>query len=194
MLIVEGTDMTGKTTFCQKLLQRLNARDLPAIYDHFGVLPKGWDYYRSYLPRINPLTVMDRFHMSEIVYAQVTQRGQRLDPETYRLIDAHCRLAGAVTVVITAPTETIKTRFRTLHEREMYDVHQIVAVNAAFLDLRRPSTPDHWSYPYKRIDVDFYWVATPECPFPDEDEAFVSKVVDLYEKRQANVRAISAQA
>jgi thymidylate kinase len=107
MLIVEGPDCVGKTVLCQKLLERLPTH----IYAHFTRLPDRFDYYWGYVERISGRVVQDRFHMSEVVYSHVLDRGSNLDAEKYRLLDGKLRTLGAFTVLICAEHKLIESRW-----------------------------------------------------------------------------------
>lgn len=174
MLIVEGTDLVGKTTFCRKLLEHLPKH----IYAHFSRLPPQFDYYWGYVDRMSRYVVQDRFHMSELAYAWARGDEPRVSPEQYRLIDAELRRLGTYTVVITSLSgKLLNARMR---GGEMYDIHTICQANVQFQHLAYETS--HREYRGYLPDVDY----TIECrdgkPFPNDDD--VVKVLAAYRVRQ----------
>jgi thymidylate kinase len=176
MLIVEGSDLVGKTTLCEELLRRLDAKKFPHIMSHFGRLPDGWDYYWSYLPRISRYIVQDRFHMSEIVYRNARQEPSLLMPEVYRLLDAAVRKVGALTVVVTASEDVLLGQIETREEE--HSPEQIMRANANFLQI--VSEP-HWFGYTPDWDIHYHVDAT--SGFPSGDESLIDKILDAYCRR-----------
>lgn len=130
MLIVEGSDLTGKTTLCRNLVKMLNAQGHPHIYRHLSRLPDAFNRYCGYEQASMTYSVQDRFHMSEPVYANMRGDETSLTPWLYRRVDAMLLLKGAFTVVMYAMEEQlIKDRWR---EGEMYDLEGVLQVNASF--------------------------------------------------------------
>ena len=176
MLIIEGADMCGKTTFIHKML----LPQLPGhVYAHFGKLPARWDYFWSYLPHMAYNAVMDRFHLSEVVYRQARGENCKLSAETYRLLDAKLRLIGGVTVVFTADEELLCERFETLKARELHNLEQILKANQLFHDY----------VSMRQHDVDFHFHLTRDQPHVQEWMA--REVLTLYLHRRCSIRAIN---
>jgi hypothetical protein len=175
MIIVEGADLVGKTTFCTGLLERDYCQENGMVYSHLSRLPPGWDHVRSYIERACRNVVQDRFHMSEPVYARVRGEETKLTPEKYRLVDAYLRTLGAVHVVIVASLEsTIARRWR---EGEMYDLNKVIHANTLFKTM---AWPPHSVY---RPDVDFVFVAEELT----DDAAFsraINEVLNLHAQRK----------
>jgi len=137
MLIVEGTDLVGKTTFCHKLLDALNAH--PELgnayqYQHLTRLPPGFHRYWGYLPRMGRNLVQDRFHDSEMAYCYGRDENCMLTEETYQLVQAQLDLLGAYKVVITATENLLEERFKRKHKDEMYTISVIQRANEWFID------------------------------------------------------------
>jgi hypothetical protein len=200
MLIIEGPDMIGKTTLCKKLLKELNTTyNMPHIYAHFSKLPKAWDFFWDYIQRMSRNIVQDRFHLSEIVYAHVCryrEGGTPLYPEKYRLIDAHLRTLGGVTVVLSAEAEWMEGQ---LHEKfhvreEMFKADQIMEVNRVFHMLGDGTQPEEFQWNYfedgSGIDIDFHYVMDNHMDYPAENEEFVKAVINKYVQRQTLLDSI----
>ena len=135
MLIIEGSDLVGKTTFARKLVEYLNGLDVPVIYAHFGLLPASWNYYWDYLDHMNRRVVMDRFIMSEVVYGAACRGHSQIDASTYRLLDARIRLYNGVTVVMTAKPTFIEEQYTKHKDRETFQLDDVLAVNALYREI-----------------------------------------------------------
>ena len=193
MLIVEGSDCVGKTTLCNELIKQLNGRGYPVIPQHFGLLPSNWNYYDDYLPFMNTRTAMDRFIMSEVVYGHVIRNGTKLTPELYRRLDAHLRLQGSVTVVVTADDDWLRRQLRAkiASRQEAFNIDQIVAVNHAFRDLVSHYRDDDgcpdWVAGYDP-DCDFVYHINGTNEMPSSAIEFVEAVVAKFIERQEVVK------
>lgn len=181
MLIIEGSDCVGKTTLCKRLIEELNAQGFPVIPQHFGKLENSWDFYWDYLKFVNNRVIMDRFIMSEVVYGDVIRYGVRIKPEWYRMIDAHVRLHGGVTVVVTMNSDMLKRKLEQDAARgQMFSREQIIAVNEGFRQLVQRSK-------YQEYAPDFdvqYEVSDDECTMPSSNDVFVNRIIKLYVERQ----------
>ena len=189
MLIVEGTDLVGKTTLCHRLLEQVRKTELGDghVYRHFTRLPKGFRFPQDYLTHAHRRTVQDRFHMSEIAYAFA--RGQDCSPlcaEKYRVVDGYLRLLPAVTVVVAAKPEVLEARYQqhvAAGREEMYDILTVLNANQAFCYLMKGNFQfgDETYSP----DCDVTYYVEKEDQWPAEDAELVEKVVELYRNRQA---------
>lgn len=101
MLVVEGPDHVGKTTFCKKVVERLEAL-FPVYYAHMGRPPMSFNFGSDYYTRISEYAAQDRFHLGGFVYHS------RLSIAQMRLISSYCRAEGGLVVAITVPPETIE--------------------------------------------------------------------------------------
>lgn len=180
MIIVEGADLVGKTTLCKKLVERLPGH----VYAHFTRLPDSFDRYWGYHERASRGIVQDRFHMSEVAYAAM--RGDLgssgLTPEVYRLVDARLRRLGCMTVLLVAEPELLERRMR---EGEMYNISQILHVNAIFKEIIE-SRGGSLGYD---MDVDFWTEGFETKPYVLEEE--IDELVERYETRQETLRDIT---
>jgi len=171
MLVIEGSDLVGKTNFALRCVEQLVTHG-PWIYAHFGKLPDTWRFPWSYKPRMSRFIVQDRFHMSEIFYREARKEPRRLSPFHYKLVDAWLRQLGGFTVVITADPKLISKRFWV--EKRDHAGHtedQILDVNRMFIESR-----------YLEKDRDFFIHCTPQLPFPSN--AMVQSILLQYLKRQ----------
>jgi len=175
MLIVEGADLVGKTTFANRLLEQTWVQRCGHVYSHLGKLPSGFSA-SQYLSIASTWLVQDRFHLSELACRMVDVEPVRLCPETYRLVDAGLRMLGAFTVVITATSELIAQRFAARGDA-MYNLQQIQSQNDAFLSLATRSAKSPWSEYAPDVDLHIH--------VDDDTDAlrFVYQVVTAYRRR-----------
>lgn len=174
MLIVEGSDGVGKTTFCHKLLERLQ-KEGPWIYSHLSKPPPSWQHPASYYPRMSTFIVQDRFHMSDLAYRHARSDPQALSPFAYSLVDARLRQLGGMTVVLTADDETIRKNYKS---DDMHDVEVHYAANEAFCDLTRRAE----KFREYSIDWDYRW-PLPSIQIVYPNDFFVDNVVREYLRR-----------
>src|SRR5690349_732982 len=105
MLIIEGSDLVGKTTFCAKLLKMEWAQTFGYTYQHLSKLSSGFNRLTGHLALARRRVIQDRFHLSDLAYRYALKEDQRLKPEEYRIIDGYLRGLGAYTVVVCADDE-----------------------------------------------------------------------------------------
>ena len=131
ILIVEGTDATGKSTLCHDIAEATGRR-----YVHASA-PKTRDWLDEYVLslRAGQRTVCDRWHIGELIWPEVFGR-----PSLFTSFDdyEHCsrilvELLDAAIVVVTRPVEDI---IATLHERGEGDtVAHTVKAQAQYQDI-----------------------------------------------------------
>lgn len=175
MLIVEGSDLLGKTTLCQQLAKALATSG--HIYRHFSRLPDQFNRYWDYLEHASPKVVQDRFHMSEIAYCY--GRGERPDSgglctHRYRMIDGHLRNLGAFTVVLYTDRDDLARRFKERGD-DMYDSKVIIAANEAFTSLARGTFNGY------TVDVDMRFCLSEKRPYVTQDE--ITDILSNYRRR-----------
>ena len=125
MLIVEGTDLVGKTTLCRQLVETLNALGRPHTYSWLGLLPRGWDYHWDYVARmVNPV-VQDRFYLSEAAYGVAARREPRLGTRELDLLDAELRVRGGFTVLLLAHDEVLEELYARKTQPELFELDVI---------------------------------------------------------------------
>lgn len=137
MLIVEGTDLVGKTTLCNKLVIELNKRIGGYQYQHFTRLPEGWDYYWSYVNRMSRRIVQDRFHDSELAYCHGRGETSMFDGTSgsfqYSLVEAKLALLGCLKVVVITSRSELTHRFDGRGD-DMYKLDVIEKANDWFAE------------------------------------------------------------
>ena len=157
MLILEGADLVGKTTLQKRLLELPAFTARGYLPDHMGVLPDGFDPVWGYVDRASRRVVMDRFHLSQVMYDLHWRRQARVvDPDAYRFIDGKLAALGAFTVVLTCDSGLLQQR----HERRgdgLLTFLEILKVNDAYARMGHKDTPE--------IGTTFH--CTPNYPEPE---------------------------
>lgn len=136
MIIVEGTDLVGKTTLCEALIKMLNAADYPHVYQHLSKLPVSFDRVKGYLPLCNKDMVYDRFHLSRQAYGRACQNQEVLSHAEQWWLEGYMRMHCSFTVLVVATDEFITQQYTSKDRDEMYNLNDILAVNHEYHDLK----------------------------------------------------------
>lgn len=110
LIIVEGADGVGKTTFAHKLAAELNC-------DVWHKGPPTADPITEYeMPLVDYTpeqnVVCDRWHLGEVVYPPILGRGPGMDRETRDRIDVFLSSLGAYVVMLLNTPATIRRNVR----------------------------------------------------------------------------------
>lgn len=130
MLILEGPDHVGKTTFAKLLVSFAVDAGIPAYYAHMTRPPKGFDFYSHYVDRMSAFAVQDRFHLGARVY-----HSNELPDERLRMLNARLTLMGSMTVVMFQDNEAeyeCRLREQPKIEGEMFPIARLMEVNRIF--------------------------------------------------------------
>lgn len=102
MLIIEGSDNLGKTTFAKKLIKYIWDHDkYPCMYSHMTRPNEAtFDFFKDYEMMINPYTIQDRFHLGAIAYHE-----NKITTEHLNRIDEWIRDAAGFVVLLFAEDE-----------------------------------------------------------------------------------------
>jgi len=134
MLIVEGPDCVGKTTFCDRVYALAIEIGVGLSRRHFGPEMAGsrpWKYLNAYLP----YSIADRYHVSEHVYDRATRDGDAPLANGFLLerTSTALRAIGAVTVLILPTRQLYDWMLETRHDRgEMFSIQQCRKVRDEF--------------------------------------------------------------
>lgn len=138
MIAVSGADLVGKTTFCRRLVELLQARGLTHVLHHLSRVPESWRTPGSYVERMCVNSVWDRFHLDELAYRQHDDRRTSMTPLRWDLTEAAFRQHCGVQVVLVASPEVIEARYRERGD-QMYDIAHVQAVNLSFARMSNES-------------------------------------------------------
>lgn len=127
-IIIEGPDGAGKTTLAKVLCSALSMD-----YHHEGPPPQGvkpYDHYRNVYRELTHPTVIDRFHLGEIVYGPLLREKSGLAPaevfELNRIIEAR---NGRV-IVCLPPWETCLENNEAKWDKEL--IQDEITLHAAY--------------------------------------------------------------
>lgn len=137
MIVIEGPDLAGKTTLATALYQRIvkEERACHPVVRHLTRPEKHFDFYWGYRQMIQRDVIMDRMHMSHVVYRHVGDERHGLDPIRYRMVDAEIARVGGLVVVLAPQPDIVADRYDMLvaaGRREMYDRDYCVRVAAEY--------------------------------------------------------------
>jgi len=185
MIIIEGTDLVGKTTLCKALCEHDTLLKAGITYSSLSRLPPGFDMLHHHRARMACGLVQDRFHMSEVVYSLAADRVSRLSSEIYRLLDAMVTLHGGIIVIVTADEWLLRERYAANKEREMFSLDVVLRANELFLKIAAIKHVPGQPFDFK---VDMHLNCHIEMPFVGEKG--IQKIVNLWcERRLAMIYA-----
>lgn len=172
MLIVEGPDMIGKTTFLNAVADKITPLVDGLERDHFTHLDTAMTPGK-YMRRFKPLCLSDRGHMSNLVYGHVCRQGSDLTPEQYRIVDGLMLAAGGMMVLLTASADW----YEQLLEANKRDQKWNPVLNRKVADAFRGIQSRQ---PFQKVrpwvDVAYQCDGT----FPSQDDKLVTAVADRY--------------
>lgn len=145
MVIVEGPDRVGKTTFAKQL-----ATELQYQYHHYGLLPESFQSPNDYIYDMQRDKVFDRFHISELVYSKIRN-------EPCKIAESHMKkiheASNFTLVVITCEDCYLEDRLSKIKD-SLYDTKQVMRANQMFISYSaRIDGWGRWAIPKKR-----YWI------------------------------------
>ena len=124
MIIVEGPDLAGKSTFCDRLVKSMTS--WPYMVRHLTRLHEGHDRYWDYVQQMHPNIIWDRFFHSENVYCKARGDTPAISRFNLRLLHAHTSLNAGYTVLLLPTEDVIRQRWR---DGEMYDLDTVLRAN-----------------------------------------------------------------
>jgi len=113
MIVIEGPDHAGKTKFAQTLVKKLNMASCGHFYGHLSYWPspsKSKEFESILAQMVSPRLVLDRFHISEVVYSETYGRTCRITEQGMRKLDACLALNVGRVIVITAAEDVLLQR------------------------------------------------------------------------------------
>lgn len=172
LIIVEGTNGVGKSTFIERLRRRMDELSPPGQHE-VRVLHKGpptedtmvEEYelpLQDYRPNTWKHVICDRWHLGEEVYGPLLRDGSQLTRPELRHINLFLESKGAVIVHLLANTETLLRRRTAREKQELVSDDQVPAIIDGFLDAIWDSTvntievmwEDDLDTPWNREQID----------------------------------------
>jgi thymidylate kinase len=127
LIILEGPDGSGKTVLAERLMSRIEATypsPRSPEYIHKKRPSEGSllaEYLRpiaDYMPRSGRTLVLDRWHLGELVYPEMTDRETLASFVEFRYLEMFLRSRGAIVIrVDTNPSATLQV----IHERAEHE-------------------------------------------------------------------------
>jgi thymidylate kinase len=120
VIILEGSDLTGKSTFADVLVDLLHRRGRSAFHLKTGPPEPDADPFVEYEQRLYPFlqepgtatAILDRWHWGELIYGPVMRGGSRIDMNSgFRHIELFLASVGAIVVWLHQPAEVLIERY-----------------------------------------------------------------------------------
>lgn len=178
MIILEGADHTGKTTFSRLLTKHIAAKfghdELSSVlyYGHMSRPPEDFDHVAEYMAGVGA-RCQDRYHLGSIVYGKILGGGSFVSARKMRVVQQYLAWRGCVTVVMFCERDKLRKRLMSAVDREeMYSMERILDANEAYRGLTKSSN-DGAPYADVAIDVTDRW----------PDDATAARLVDDWWRR-----------
>lgn len=134
VIVVEGTELVGKSTLIAQIVRGLFNRRCRFTYNHFGLLPEDWDYSHDYLQTLNVGTILDRFIDSELVYSPVLRnKPPKISARSEAMIRERMVSLKTLTIYCRCSEDVLAERKKT--RGEALSLETISAVNRGFEEL-----------------------------------------------------------
>ena len=181
MLIVEGSDLVGKTSLVKELCKEAIEQGFPMIPQHFGLLPDSWDFFSDYLPYIQKRTVMDRFIISELIYGELLRNKCRISYSSWEALNRLMTHEKCMTIIIAAEPEFFATHVKKEHSKrgEVFNPEEIMSVNMGFLQ-----TGIHHTFCSYKVDFTTLWKVENNRTFPSSNKTFIKNTIKRYIEMQ----------
>jgi hypothetical protein len=99
MLVIEGSDGLGKTTFAKAIVRYVVEHDYyPVMYSHMTRQNGSFNFFEQYKPFCNPFTVQDRFHLGGIAY-----HTKKITLNRLRIIEGWIHGQGGQVIILYCP-------------------------------------------------------------------------------------------
>ena len=142
MIIIEGADCTGKSTLAAQLWSHPRLQEYGMEIQHLSRLPTGHDRCWHYINRMNRNGIFDRFHYSELAYAEA--RGDTevlLTPLKMTLVEKMLEAVCPYRILLLMGSyDHMVARW---NKDEMYDRVTVWRANEAFRKMRHTRK---WDY------------------------------------------------
>ena len=120
LIVLEGCDGSGKTTFANKLAQIINAEVIHCTAE----TPNNVEFFRGIIGMsVLKNIIADRFCYGQFVYQKIEER--KLSQEQLKQLEFDMMMAGAKVIFVDADTDIIKDRLAARDEETAIPVSQI---------------------------------------------------------------------
>jgi thymidylate kinase len=167
MLILEGSDCLGKSTFAEKLLAEADSRVIhPTFYSHMSRPNNAFDFFTHYQDMITKYAIQDRFHIGGIVWHD------RIPQDKLDIIEAWLALAGSLTIVLYASDDVA---YRELLKKDQRgNLLSLDTMCDANKEYRAMAKDNH----ELSVNINYSYDITPTCVpiYPDQQD--VELIID----------------
>ncbi|MFW5794548.1 MAG: hypothetical protein ACOCV1_03585 [Bacillota bacterium] len=135
MIIVEGTDKSGKTTFISNFLRNLRKKTNKEYFvQHYGLLPRDWNYEEDYYQSIKENMILDRFIDSEIVYGKVYRGGcnPKLSNKNLNRVYRKCNEMGCFLYYCNPTEDAVQSRIEQQGDEMIKKQEQLIKLRNEF--------------------------------------------------------------
>ena len=131
-VIIDGCDLTGKTTLIKKIKDYYN--DDKLSYLHFSYRDRtDYDFYNTMLDKEN--FIADRHFLDERIYARIFERDYNLTIEEYLSLIGKCKENNIKIIILTTDDFTLTDRLNKRGENEEKVRNNLLEINDYFIDL-----------------------------------------------------------
>lgn len=128
-VIIDGCDLTGKTTLIKKLKDYYNNDDLS--YLHFSYKDRtDYNFYNIMLDKQN--FIADRHFLDEIIYSEIFNRKCGLTSEEYIKLINKCKKENIKIIILTVDNFTLLERLKKRGEEEKEVCNNLFKINNYF--------------------------------------------------------------
>lgn len=131
MLILEGSDCLGKTTFAKLLLDEANSRNMyPTFYSHMSRPNSVFDFFLDYKDMITTFAIQDRFHLGGIVWHDAISQAK------LEIIEGWLRSVGSMIIVFyTKDHRWFEEKIKNDKRENLLDIDTMLKANKRYVDL-----------------------------------------------------------
>lgn len=172
MLIIEGSDFVGKTTFANKLVvMAIEDAKYPVWYCHMSRPNPAFNWFEDYQDYLSKYAVQDRYHLGSLAYHDGV-----MDLATLRIIEGWLFSLGSFVVLFYCSDYDWYHERLTEHEQTVtnFDVDTLMEANHRFHSMGSFDTP-------VRPIVDYYIDIAPKYGYPETCHA--EAILDGWYKR-----------
>lgn len=169
MIVIEGPDLAGKSTLAAALEQHITRemRTRHPLVRHLRRPEQHFDPYWGYDQLISRDVIMDRLHLSHVLYRHVGNESHKVDPVRYSMLDAAITRVGGVVVLLAPDPDVIAERYDRLvaqGRQELYPREHTLRVADAYNKLAVTGCVDTATGTYHpKLDLVF----VEPCPVAD---------------------------
>lgn len=204
LFVLEGPDLSGKTTFAdelEKYLRYVGTVDSIHRWSRGPLRGSPWSEYLSPLAdihryRYSPVSassskcfILDRWHVGELVYGPLLRGTSQLDLAQARYLDLVLDTLGAVKLYFSTPWKAVARRYWTRGD-ELISLDQLSAVHAGYarlLEAASPSSPSSPSLLSTSTSASSSWLRVDGTRIPrSENLRCCVKLAELGDDRTTN--------